>query len=122
MGPQFCMQQLFAKLSLLFLYYNIFRVKRTFVYCLWFLGIVQVSWSIATYLVHWLECIPARKLWEPKVKGHCVNNQAFLAGGETPNSLVDFALIGLAMWMVQSLKVKTSIKLKLFAIFIMGGL
>ena len=122
MGPQFCMQQLFAKLSLLFLYYRIFHIKRAFIYCVWFLGIVQVTWSIATYLVHFLECIPTQKLWNPTVKGHCINSPAFLAGGETPNSLVDFALIGLAIWMVQSLKVRTSVKLKLCGIFIMGGL
>ncbi|TVY54167.1 Satratoxin biosynthesis SC1 cluster protein 4 [Lachnellula cervina] len=122
MGPQFCMQQLFAKLSLLFLYYRIFHVKQSFVYCVWFFGIVQVAWSISTYLVHWMECIPARKLWEPTLKGHCINSEDFLAGGETPNSLVDFALIGLAIWMVQSLKVKTTVKIKLFSIFIIGGL
>lgn len=122
MGPQFCMQQLFAKLSILFLYYRIFHVSQRFVYCVWFLGIVQVAWSIATYLVHWLECIPLQKLWNPAVNGYCINSQAFLAAGETPNSLVDFALIGLAIWMVKPLKVKTSVKIKLSAIFMIGGL
>jgi hypothetical protein len=122
MGPQFCMQQLFAKLSLLFLYYRIFYVNRPFVYCIYFLGIFQLLWSIATYLAHFLECIPPKKLWEPGLPGHCINSPAFLAGGETPNSLVDFALIGLAIWMVQSLKIRTSHKIKLFAIFVIGGL
>ena len=122
MGPQFCMQQLFAKMSLLFLYYRIFHVNQAFVYCIYFLGIVQVAWSIATYMVHWLECIPVQKLWEPALKGHCINSPAFLAAGETPNSLVDFAFIGLAIWMVQSLKVRVTVKLKLFTIFIIGGL
>jgi hypothetical protein len=122
MGPQFCLQQLFAKLSLLFLYYRIFHVNQTFVYCVYFLGIVQVLWSIATYLVHFLECIPTQRLWNPEVPGHCINSADLLAAGETPNSLVDFALIGLAIWMVQSLKVKTSVKIKLFAIFVVGGL
>ncbi|TVY94300.1 Satratoxin biosynthesis SC1 cluster protein [Lachnellula willkommii] len=94
----------------------------SFIYCVWFSGIVQVAWSISTYMVHWMECMPVRKLWEPTLKGFCINSEDFLAAGETPNSLVDFALIGLAIWMVQSLKVKTTVKLKLFSIFIVGGL
>lgn len=122
MGPQFCMQQLFAKLSILWLYYRLFSVNEAFLYCVWGLGIIQTAWSIATYLVHYLECIPTAKLWDPTLDGHCINSPAFLAAGETPNSLVDFAMIGLAIWMVQSLRIKTSVKIKLFVIFIMGGL
>ncbi|EED12108.1 conserved hypothetical protein [Talaromyces stipitatus ATCC 10500] len=122
MGPQFCMQQLFAKLSILFLYYRLFHVNQRFLYCVQFLGIFQTAWSIATYIAHYLECIPPSKLWKPTIDGHCINSAAFLAGGETPNSLVDFALIALAIWMVQTLRVKTSEKLKLFVIFMIGGL
>jgi hypothetical protein len=122
MGPQFCMQQLFAKLSILWLYYRLFHVNEAFLYCVWGLGIIQTAWSIATYLVHWLECIPTAKLWEPTLDGYCINSPAFLAAGETPNSLVDFAMIVLAIWMVQSLRIKTAVKIKLFVIFIMGGL
>lgn len=122
MGPQFCMQQLFAKLSILWLYYRLFAVNEAFLYCVWGLGIIQTAWSIATYLVHWLECIPTAKLWEPTLEGHCIKSPVFLAAGETPNSLVDFAMIVLAIWMVQSLRIKTAVKIKLFVIFIMGGL
>lgn len=122
MGPQFCMQQLFAKLSLLFLYYRIFNVNRSFVFSIYILGAIQTAWSIATYFAHFLECTPVKKLWEPTLAGHCINSSIFLAAGETPNSLIDFALIGLAVWMVQKLKVDTALKLKLSAIFCIGGL
>ncbi|QKX54202.1 uncharacterized protein TRUGW13939_01287 [Talaromyces rugulosus] len=122
MGPQFCMQQLFAKLSILWLYYRLFHVNEAFLYCVWGLGITQTAWSVATYLVHWLECIPTAKLWDPTLDGHCIKSPVFLAAGETPNSLVDFAMIALAIWMVQSLRIKTAVKIKLFVIFIMGGL
>lgn len=116
------MQQLFAKLSLLFLYYRIFSSSRVFVRWVYFLGIVQLIWSIATYIIHYVECIPPRKIWNPTLPGHCINNTAFLVGGETVNSLVDFALVGLAIWIVQSLQMKTSVKLKLAAVFAFGGL
>lgn len=122
MAAQFCMQQMFAKLSLCFLYYRLFYVSQAFVYCLYFLGTAQVLWSIATYLVHWFECIPVAHLWNPQIKGSCVNPFAFLTGGETPNSLIDFALIGLAIWMLQSLHIRTLVKLKVSILFAVGGL
>ena len=122
MSAQFCMQQLFAKFSLLFLYYRVFSVSRRFVYCVYVLGTVQLLWSISTYLVHYFLCTPVKKLWEPKTPGHCINNPVFLAAGETPNSLVDFALVGLAVWMVFSLQMKSSTKWKLSVLFAVGGL
>lgn len=122
MLPQFCLQQLFSKLSLLFLYYRIFYINRPFVRCVYVLGIVQILWSIATYLVHFFECTPPQKLWNPKVPGHCIGSPAFLTGGETPNSLVDFAIIGLGIWVVRPLKMNPSLKIKLFGIFVIGGL
>jgi hypothetical protein len=122
MAAQFCMQQLFAKLSLLCLYYRLFSVGRAFVRCIYFLGTVQVLWSIATYLVHYFECNPPARLWNKKIPGTCVNSPAFLAAGETPNSLVDFAMVVMAIWIVQSLKMSTAVKLKLSILFSLGGL
>ncbi|KAL1858094.1 hypothetical protein Daus18300_010095 [Diaporthe australafricana] len=121
-AAQYCLQQLFAKLSLLLLYYRIFSSSRVFVRWVYFLGTVQVIWSIATYIIHYVECIPPQKIWTPTLPGPCIDNTAFLVGGETVNSLVDFALVGLAIWVVQSLQMKTSVKLKLAAIFAFGGL
>lgn len=122
MAAQFCMQQLFAKLSLLFLYHRLFWINRSFVICIYILGTAQVCWSVATYLIHYFECTPAEKLWKPKLPGHCIDSPAFLVGGETPNSVMDFALVGMAMWMVQSLGMKASVKMKLAVLFAIGGL
>ncbi|TVY48033.1 Satratoxin biosynthesis SC1 cluster protein [Lachnellula occidentalis] len=97
-------------------------LSRPFVQCVWFLGIVQLMWSIATYVIHYFECTPPARLWNTKLEGTCINSPAFLAGGETPNSLIDFALVGLAIWVVQSLQMKTIVKLKLSTLFAIGGL
>jgi hypothetical protein len=117
------MNQLFAKLSILFLYYRLFHINQRFLYCVYALGSIQIAWSIGTTLVHYFECWPTAKLWDSSLQGYCINSEAFLAGGETPNSLVDFALIGLAVWMVHALKsIKTGEKVRLYAIFTIGGL
>ncbi|KAF3067104.1 hypothetical protein GL218_08768 [Daldinia childiae] len=122
LGAQFCLQQLFAKFSLLFLYYRFFSRRRSFVIWVWIVGIIQLLWSVATYLVHYFACIPPKKSWTPTAPGHCINNPAFLAGGESINSLLDFALVGLAIWMVQALHMKTVVKIQLCFLFALGGL
>lgn len=122
MSSQFSLQQLFAKLSLLFLYYRIFNVNRAFVLCVYAVGFIQAGRSIGGFVAHWLVCTPPHKLWNPEVAGTCINNAAFLVANETINSLVDFVLVGLAIWMVQSLQMETSVKLKLYVIFAIGGL
>lgn len=122
MAAQFCPQQLFVKLSLLALYYRIFNASRPFVLCVYVVGAAQLGWSVATYIAHWLECTPPQKLWDPTVPGTCLNAALFLVIGETINSLLDFVLVGLAIWIVQSLQMKTSVKLKLSVIFGLGGL
>ncbi|KUI62479.1 hypothetical protein VP1G_09594 [Cytospora mali] len=79
MAAQFCLQQLFAKFSLLFLYYRIFSVNRAFVLAVYVIGAIQLSWSIATYVAHWLECTPPARLSNPKLPGSCIDGGAFLA-------------------------------------------
>ncbi|PHH61184.1 hypothetical protein CDD81_707 [Ophiocordyceps australis] len=122
MAAQFCLQQLFAKLSLLCLYYRLFYIRRAFVRCIYILGALQLIWSIATFMVHWFLCSPPQKLWDKKLPGSCINAPAFLAAGEPPNSLMDFALIAMAIWIVQSLHMTTATKVKLSFLFALGGL
>lgn len=120
--PQYSMQQLFAKFSLLFLYYRIFSINRSFVICVYCFGIFDLLWAISTYLVHFFECRPIRKYWYPLTPGWCINDAAYLVGLETPNSLMDFAMVGLAIWMIQSLNMKIETKIKLSILFVLGGL
>lgn len=122
MSAQFCMQQLFAKWSLLFLYYRLFHPHRLVTRCIYFLAIVQLLWSIGTYLAHWLVCTPPAKLWNPKLPGQCINEPILLAVGETINSLVDFAMVIMAVYIVQSLQMKRSTKTALSVLFALGSL
>lgn len=123
MSPQFCGNQLFTKLSLLFLYYRIFWVNKTFVRWLYGLGVIQIAWFISAYLVKWMMCWPVQYIWDKTIPGGtCTNIGAFLAASETINSLVDFAMLGLAVWTVQSLKVSRASKWRLSILFSLGGL
>jgi large-conductance mechanosensitive channel len=116
MAAQFCLQQLFAKLSILALLYRFFFVDVVFVRA------IYVTGTIVTYVLHWVECTPPARLWNPKLKGHCLNAPAFLAAGESINSVVDFVIVGLAIYMVQHLHLRASVKAKLAILFGLGSM
>ncbi|KAI1318726.1 hypothetical protein F5Y16DRAFT_391670 [Xylariaceae sp. FL0255] len=122
MSAQYCGNQLFSKWSLLAFYHRLFFVERRFVICVWVVAILQLMWFIGTYVAHYLTCIPIAKVWDPTIPGTCINNSTFLIAGETINSLIDFVMIGLAVWMVVRLQMDTSTKWKISFLFVLGGL
>ncbi len=122
MSPQYCGNQLFSKLSLVLLYYRLFSIDETFVRWLYGLSILQIGWFISSYITKWLLCTPIAFTWDKSGTGTCIDTGAFLAASETINSLVDFAMIGLAIWIVQSLRVDTATKWRLSVLFSLGGL
>ncbi|KAI1079770.1 hypothetical protein F5B20DRAFT_152276 [Whalleya microplaca] len=118
-GP---LNQLFAKMSLLYLYHRLFGIDRLFARCIWATGTAQVLWTIVTILVRCLRCQPLSAAWDPRVRGDCVDAKRYLVGSETTNSTIDFIMVGLALWMVHGLHIRTSTKFKLSGIFVLGGL
>ncbi|KAK5989623.1 Satratoxin biosynthesis SC1 cluster protein 4 [Cladobotryum mycophilum] len=122
MDPNFSVNQAFVKLSLLALYYRLFSINRIFVRWVYTIGIIQIFWLIAMWFVRWFSCTPVKKIWEPMTPGHCINVQALLPAGESINSVIDFAVVGLAVYMVQSLKIATRTKWKLGILFALGSI
>lgn len=118
----FMPNQLCAKFSILFLYHRIFGVKRVYKFWIRTLGVIQILYTIVTSLVSLFECTPVSKYWDPLADGHCINTGAFLAGVESTNSFVDFAMVILAMFMLRELQVNGQTKLKLSLVFVLGGL
>ncbi|KAI0097725.1 hypothetical protein GGR51DRAFT_459326 [Nemania sp. FL0031] len=114
--------QTFAKLSLLILYYRIFSVSRGFAQLAWIVAISQILWFIPNFVERLLVCNPPAKLWNPDIPGFCVNGQAFVAVAESINSFIDFVMIGMAIWMVTKLRMSMKSKVKLSLVFAAGGL
>ncbi|KAI1847069.1 hypothetical protein JX265_006737 [Neoarthrinium moseri] len=123
-APFFEINQLFAKASLLVLYYRIFATNRTFAVCTCVIAIIQMAWFIAIFFSLMFMCIPVHKWWDVQgtVEGWCMNDAALLAAEETINSGVDFAMVALAVFMVRKLQMKPYLKRRLAAVFITGGL
>jgi hypothetical protein len=116
------LDQCFAKWSICALYYRIFSVKR--VYGLWIQGIAALQFALYIVLVvmQFLQCRPLNKFWQWWSPGDCMPFSTLLLAIEPANSLIDFALVILAMAMIRSLNMKTEAKWKLRFLFGLGGL
>lgn len=118
----FMLNQLCAKFSILFLYHRIFGISRVYKFWIRTLAATQILYTIVSSLVSLFECTPVRKYWDPLAPGHCINVGAFLAGVESTNSFVDFAMVIVAMFMVRELHVNGRTKMNLSFVFLLGGL
>ncbi|KAK8059000.1 hypothetical protein PG994_009448 [Apiospora phragmitis] len=112
----------FAKLSLLALYHRIFSVSRVFAYWVYALGVLQIAWFLAIFLIRCMFCIPVSNLWTPAYPQGCIDPSILLAAGESVNAAIAFVMLGLAIWMVRSLIMSNSTKWKLRILFLLGGL
>ncbi|KAK4169800.1 hypothetical protein QBC43DRAFT_250539 [Cladorrhinum sp. PSN259] len=121
MMPQSTINQVFTKLSVLFLYRRIFYINRTFVKWVYSVGAVLVAWGIVTIFIGLFVCKPVAAAYDPTIKGECLDSQALLAAGVV-NSSIDFVMVGMAVWMVVGLKLPTGTKLRIGILFALGGL
>jgi hypothetical protein len=122
MSAQYAPNQYFAKLSLLALYHRLFSVNRTFNRCCQALAILQTLWFIGAYVTKYLLCFPVRRIYDLDADGSCIDIGPFLAATESVNSLIDFAMIGLAIWVINTLQMDSMTKWKLSILFSVGCL
>ncbi|KAI1452555.1 hypothetical protein F4805DRAFT_446956 [Annulohypoxylon moriforme] len=121
MNGLYGIQQSFAKFSLLALYYRLFWVERTFAIIVWSVAIIQGAWGIVVLLVHIFACVPVAKSWQPEIPGHCVDINTFFSIYEPINAAIDFAMAGMAIWMLHALQMKKKTQWYLSGLFILGG-
>lgn len=78
--------------------------------------------SITILLGNMFACLPLRYNWDVTEDGSCIDVVGLFSFTEALNSSLDFALIVLGCFIVSKMQVKTSVKIKLSLIFILGGL
>ncbi len=118
----FPLNQLFAKLSILFLYYRIFGILNSYAFWIKVVGVLQIIHTVVNIIVNIFLCVPVNKFWEPATPGHCINYSVFLAVMESTNCLIDFILAIQAVIMLRSLQTSRKTRWRLSIVFIMGGL
>ncbi|KAF3766673.1 hypothetical protein M406DRAFT_231598, partial [Cryphonectria parasitica EP155] len=113
------------KASVLAMYYRIFPTKfiKTGVICL---GVFTAAWWVAVVLVTIFQCNPISAAWvlelQPSVNptSKCINNNAFFIGNAVPNIFTDLCIMLLPLREVYKLHIRTSQKIALGGVFLLG--
>lgn len=111
-----------GRFSLLFLYNRVFAVDRRFHIAVRLVGVVNAFWYVGCTVALCLRCVPPRKIWDPLIKGQCINAVAFVLAAEIPDSLLDFTLIILPIGALRALQMSLRHKIDLALVFVLGGL
>ncbi|KAK7994638.1 hypothetical protein PG991_016226 [Apiospora marii] len=109
-----------VKLSVLALYYRIFSIRRGYKIWIFALGACQLVLVVVACVLQAFQCRPIAMYWNPSVPGQCTPPGQVALIGETPNSLIDFAMVSLAIVMIRSLQLPQTTKLKLQFLFGLG--
>lgn len=112
-----------VRISLLLLYRRIFRTPH-FVRVCWVVGAITVCWWIAGVVVDILQCRPVEAAWDPQYlfSPQCIDFQMFWYGLSCSNILQDLFVLAMPIYMVWHLKMRTSQKVMLSGIFLIGCL
>ena len=110
-----------VKLSVIFLYHRIFPVHGLHI-AFWIVGTVVVCFGIITDFSAVFACVPVKGSWDPAIRPYCINFNVLLILHGSQNVVTDFVLLCLPMPLVWKLHMRTSRKVQVSAIFILGGL
>ncbi|KAM0232800.1 hypothetical protein ACHAPO_007626 [Fusarium lateritium] len=109
-----------TKLSLLLMYYRIFRVPY-FKRMAWIVGTFVFAWVITITFLFIFICIPVAKLWYPDLPGHCINQVGTWIANAASTIFTDIVILCLPIPPIWKLQLGKSEKLGLTAAFAIGS-
>lgn len=109
-----------TKLSLLLMYYRIFRVPY-FKKMAWIVGSFVFAWVITITFLFIFICVPVAKLWYPDLPGHCINQVGTWIANAASTIFTDIAILCLPIPPIWKLQLGKSEKLGLTTAFAIGS-
>jgi hypothetical protein len=111
-----------VKLSVLALFHRIFGINRAYRIWIYIIAGVQTALFVIFCIFEGLQCQPFDRYFDRSIPGTCKDDGLVIISGETPNSLVDFAMVILAMVMIRPRQLPSSTKWRLRALFGLGAM
>ncbi|KAK1144136.1 hypothetical protein N8T08_005798 [Aspergillus melleus] len=108
------------KISILLLYRRIFPIRK-FQIASWIVGGLVCSWCLAVFITVMLQCRPISLNWDKSQPGTCIDPKQFFFGNAISNLLIDVVILMMPIPMVLQLQLRTSQKLTILGIFLLGG-
>lgn len=111
------------KLSILLFYRAIFAVRH-FRILAHIVMVLAIAWWLGTLFLVIFQCSPINGAWDltANLKGHCVYFGDLILGYEVSNIVVDIIILALPVAEIRKLHMKTSRKIAVSGIFLLGGL
>lgn len=110
-----------TKLSILFMYYRIFRFPY-FKRWAYIIGTFVILWVICITFLFIFICVPVQKLWNPSLPGRCINQVGTWIANAASTILTDLMILLLPVPQVWKLQLRLSEKLALTFAFGLGFL
>jgi hypothetical protein len=110
-----------TKLSLLMMYYRIFRFPY-FKRWAYILGTFIILWVICITFLFIFICVPVQKLWYPQLPGHCINQVGTWIANAVSTISTDLAILILPLPQVWKLQLRRAEKIVLTGAFGLGFL
>lgn len=108
-----------TKLSLLIMYYRIFRVPY-FKIMAWIVGAFVMAWVVCITFLFLFICIPVEKLWYPELPGHCINQVGTWIANAASTIFTDLVILCLPMHQIWKLHLRRTEKIGLTVAFSLG--
>ncbi|KAF5025632.1 hypothetical protein F66182_2238 [Fusarium sp. NRRL 66182] len=109
-----------TKLSLLLMYYRIFRVPY-FKKMAWLVGTFVFAWVICITFLFIFICVPVEKLWYPDLPGYCINQVGTWIANAASTIFTDMVILCLPLPPIWKLQLGRPEKLGLTAAFAIGS-
>ena len=110
-----------TKLSLLLMYYRIFRVPY-FKKMAWIVGAFVMAWVVTITFLFIFICVPVRKLWTPDLPGYCIDQVGTWIANAASTLLSDMVILLLPVHQTWALRLKKREKVGLTVVFGLGFL
>ncbi|KAG5943477.1 hypothetical protein E4U59_000348 [Claviceps monticola] len=108
-----------TKISLLLMYYRIFR-HTYFKKMAWVVGAFVWAWIICITFLFIFICVPVQKLWTPQLPGHCINQVGTWIANAASTILTDLLILIMPMPEIWTLQLRRPEKIGLTLAFGLG--
>lgn len=110
-----------TKLSVLLMYYRVFRVRH-FKVTAYAIGILVMSWVACVTFLFIFTCAPVEKLWYPDVPGRCISQTGTWIANGVSTIITDLMILLLPAPHIWRLQARKAIKIGVCVSFGLGGL
>ncbi|MCJ1251006.1 hypothetical protein MMC30_008237 [Trapelia coarctata] len=108
-----------SKLSLLALYWRIFRVT-TARLPMQIAAALNIGWGVAAFLVGIFSCTPVQGFWDFSIESKCINYNVFFLSNEAFTITLDLVVLLMPIYFIKNIQRSVSQRVSISSTFLLG--